>query len=298
MRLGLLCAVFAASGCGAGVGSTGAAALARPGCEPNALWNGDACVRAEAGEAALARGAAAVAAFRPEEAVRELEAALAAGPHRHETLIRIHEQLGIAHAYLGDEASAAASFASLLTIAPRHLLSYTLSPKVTFVFERVRREREGTAPPAVDLSWPRDLVVTDPVPVDVEVIADPERSLARATVELRRKGEAGYRAIDLALAAPGAYRRVVLPGIGGDRPDVLQLYVRAYDRDGNEVLRWGSADRPREIALGYEAPVPWYRAWWVWAVAGSAVALATGVTVYVLNKEPPATVGGGLGFER
>ena len=296
MRRALLVVTVTWSACG---GASGPVADTlpplRPACSADTAWNGSRCASTDRGRAALARGVAAVAAFQPETAVRELTGALAAGPHNHETLIQIHEQLGIAHAYLGDEPAAITAFDTLLALDPRHLLSYTLSPKVTFLFERVRRDRQRVPAPAVDLNWPRDLSVTQPIPLDVEVVSDARRQLARATVEVRRKGEPNYRAIDLPLAAPGTYRRVWLPPVGGNRAEVLQFHLRAYDGDGNEVRRWGSAKQPRELALGYREPLPWYRRWWAWTLAGSAAALATGVTVYALQKEPPATVGGGLG---
>jgi len=49
---------------------------------------------------------------------------------------------------------------------------------------------------------------------------------------------------------------------------------------------------PRELALRYEPPNPWYRNWWVWAIGGSALAVATGITVYELTIAPPDTIGG------
>ena len=72
----------------------------------------------------------------------------------------------------------------------------------------------------------------------------------------------------------------------------LELYLRAYDEHGNEVLTWADPQHPRELALRYEPPTPWYRKWWVIAIGGSAVALATGITVYEVTLSPPETVGG------
>jgi hypothetical protein len=87
-------------------------------------------------------------------------------------------------------------------------------------------------------------------------------------------------------------RTVILPPIHSDKPVSLELYLRAYDAHDNEVLAWADATHPRELALRYEPPTPWYRKWWVWAVGGSVLALATGFTVYELTIAPPNTIGG------
>jgi hypothetical protein len=58
---------------------------------------------------------------------------------------------------------------------------------------------------------------------------------------------------------------------------------------------WASSDRPREVPLRWDPPTPWWRTWWVWAIAGTAVAGATGIAVYAAQWEPsdelPANVG-------
>jgi len=84
----------------------------------------------------------------------------------------------------------------------------------------------------------------------------------------------------------------VLPPIVATKPVSLELYMRAYDTQHNEVLTWADPARPREIALRYEPPSPWYRKWWVYAIAGSVVAIATGITVYELTVQPPSTIDG------
>jgi tetratricopeptide (TPR) repeat protein len=290
-----LCIVLLMVGCGGHSGALRPAASRAP-CADAQYWDGSACQTRAGGGAALERAVRALAAFQVDQALAELQQARAAEPHPHETLVTIYEQLGIAHAYLANETEAMAAFEMLLALDPGHLLSYTLSPRATFVFERARSR--SRRPAAVDLSWPRDLEVDDAIPVDVEVLADPATMLHHATLEVRTRGATTHRSFDLELPAPGDFRRVVLPELGTTRPEVLQLWLRAYDERGNEVLRWGSAEAPREIPLGYRAPTPWYRRWWVWAAAGTAVAVGTGTTVYLIQREPPADVGGGLDIDR
>jgi hypothetical protein len=239
-----------------------------------------------------------LASFQVDEALADLEAARGGGPYSHETMIKLHEQLGIAYAYRDDEARAMKEFQTLLALDPGHLMSYTLSPRVTFLFERVRKDPARPRSSSIDLSWPRELSVARPVPIDIEVVADPAAVLSRAAIEVRRKGEPDYQLVDLELAPPGKYRRVELPALGSSRPEVLELHVRAFDVRGNEVLRWGSADEPRELPLGYSPPAPWYRRWWVWAIAGATVAVGTGVTVYALGAEPSDLVDADFDIDR
>ena len=84
----------------------------------------------------------------------------------------------------------------------------------------------------------------------------------------------------------------MLPAVDGRRPASLEVYLRAYDRAGNEVLTWAAPARPREIPLAYTPPAPWWRRWWVWAAAGSAVAIGTGAGVYAATRSPPDRIGG------
>lgn len=97
---------------------------------------------------------------------------------------------------------------------------------------------------------------------------------------------------DLALPGEGEYRRVVLPAFDATAATAVELYLRAYDAAGNEVLDWASPERPRELPLRWDPPAPWYRKWWVWAIAGTAVAGLTGVVVYAAQWEPSSTVDG------
>jgi hypothetical protein len=293
----IVCAPAATCAGRAAVRDPGPAAL-HTSCAPETTWDGRACAARGDGAVLLARAAAALAGFRVDDALALLEQARERGPHRHVDHILLYEQLGIAYAYLGRESEAMDAFAMLLVLDPGHLLSYTLSPQATFLFERARSESAAQPRPTVDVSWPRDLEVTRPVPLDVETIADPRALLERATLHVRIRGESGFRELELPLAAVGAYQRVLLPPVAATAPRVIELYLTATDARGNEVLTWADPTRPREIALAYHAPVPWTRKWWVWALAGGVLAAGTGATVYLLGREPPDTVGGAFDVAR
>ena len=287
----LVVGLVAVAACTSSATRGAAVVTLRPACATGQYWAGTACKPVSDAPAKLAAGMKALAAQDMDAAKSSLDAAEQAGPLDHQTNVTLWEQRGIASAYVDDEPGAKRAFDMMLALDPGHFLSYTLSPKATFVFEQIRKQ--APSPPAVDINWPRGQKVGDPVPLDIEVLSDPKRFLDRATVFVRTRGEQAWHAADLKLDAQGSDKRIVLPPIAAQKPVSLELYLRAYDARGNEVLTWADPQRPREIALRYEPPTPWYRKWWVYAIAGSAVAIATGITVYELTIAPPSTVDGG-----
>jgi tetratricopeptide (TPR) repeat protein len=270
-------------------------ATLRPACSDAETWDGARCRPRGDGARTLAQASSALAAFRVDEALGLLTRALAQTPHPVGEHAAIYEQLGIAYAYLGREGEALAAFDMLLALDPGHLLSYNLSPKATLVFETARARADRRAPPELQVQWPHELQVAQPLPIDLEVVADPRRLLDRATIYTRRRGQARFSALDLRLSPPGRRQRVLLPPVDGNRPEVVQVYVSAFDPRGNEVLRWGDPARPREIALRYDPPAPWWRRWWVWATAGGVVLTGSAV-VFFATRPPPDEVGGGFHY--
>lgn len=282
-------------GCHPEAGRATLAALRRA-CADAEYWDGGACRPRGDGAARVAAGTQALARLDVDAARQALDAADRGGPLAHDANVMLWEQRGIAAAYVDDERTASAAFDMMLALDPGHFLSYTLSPKATFVFEKVRNASRERGVPALDVNWPRGQRVGDPVPLDLEVIADPKRFLRRATVFVRTRGDAGWRAADVALAG-AADRRVVLPPVDAHQPVSLELYLRAYDERGNEVLSWADPARPREIPLRYDPPTPWYRSGWFYAAVGTAVAATVGVTVYELTLAPPDKISGGVSVQ-
>lgn len=246
-------------------------------------------------QATLKEAAAALADFRAEDALVLLEKAKTQGPHDHADHVLLYEELGITYAYLENTDHALSAFRMMLALDPARAISYTLSPKVTFVFEEARKRAAERTAPSVDLAWPRDLQVDLPVPIDVEVLADPEGFLSRARLYYRQKGTTDWLQQDLALPAPGAPAvRTELPPLSLNAKDnqTLELFLVARDAANNEVLLFGSSRRPREIALAYVPPDPWYGKWWIWAIAGTVVAVGAGTAVFAATREPGAEIDG------
>jgi len=297
MRLALVVGLVAgALGCHAEA-SRGTLVALRPACADRQYWDGKACRARGDGADQVAAGKQALARLDVDVARKALDAADRGGPLDHDANVTLWEQRGIAAAYVDDERTASAAFDMLLALDPGHFLSYTLSPKATFVFEKVRNDARAHGVPALDVNWPHGQRVGDPVPLDLEVVADPKRFPHRATVFVRARGEAGWRAADVALSHGTEHRaeaRIWLPPVAAAGPVSLELYLRAYDDRGNEVLSWADPARPREIPLRYDPPTPWYRRGWFYAAVGIAVAATAGITVYELTIAPPDKVSGSV----
>jgi hypothetical protein len=288
MRSLLLIAIAA---CGGSAGPRDTSISLRAACGAGEYFDGKTCAKTGDAPAKLAAGKQALDELKVDDAKAALDAAEKAGPLDREHHIELYEEKGIAAAYGDDEAGAQQAFDMLLALDPGHLLSYTLSPKATFVFEKVRAQKDRTAP-ELDVSWQRTGKVGEPVPLTVDVLSDPKRFLRRATVFVRTRGEPAWRAADVALA-PGE-SKVVLPPFDAKKSLQLEIYLHAYDDRGNEVLSWADPSRPREIPLRYDPPQPWYKTWWgIGGIALAGVVVAS-VTAYELTLAPPDKVNGAV----
>lgn len=299
MRCSWLFALIVGVGC-AGARRAGPTLATRPTCAPTERWDGQACVARRAA-AELAASAAALDAADTEAALAALDRA-AAEPLAWDDHVTLWESRGLARAYEANdestpatEAEARAAFDRLLAIDPTHHISCAENANATRRFERTRAELADRVPRALEITWPRDSEVGAPVPIDLEVVADPVGVLTSATVYLRARGEAGWRAADVALPPPGQRARIRLPAIDARASTALELYAIAHDRVGNDTLVWASAAHPRDVPLRYDPPAPWYRTWWVWAIAGGVAATGAAVTAYALTWSPSDKIGGTVG---
>ncbi len=276
-----------------GAGTARSPVALRAACGAADHWDGAACKPRGNAAARLAESKAALDAANVEAASTALDAAATSGPLDHEANISLWEQRGIAASYIDDDANARSAFEMLLALDPGHFLSYLTSTKATFRFEKVRNETKTKSAPAVEVDWAFGQRVGSPIKIDVSVLADPKRFLDRATLFVRTRGESHWRAADLPLAVSTKEHHLVLPAVDAEKALSLELYLKAYDQRGNEVLTWAQPARPREIPLRYDPPRPWWQKWWVITIAGSVAVLGTGGIVYAVTREPPSTVSGG-----
>lgn len=267
----------------------------RPACADHEYFTAGACTPRGDAAAKLAASREALEIPEVDVATVALTQAEQAGPLAHEDNITLWKLRGIAAAYIDDVARARAAFEMLIALDPLHILSYETSPKATRVFEAARNDAKQHAAPAIDLNWSAGQKVGAPVPVALTVVADPAKFLRKATLFLRARGEPSWRAADVTLGNVGAEQSLVLPPVVATRPVSLELYLRAYDDRGNEVLAWADPKQPREIPLRYDPPRPWWQTWWGITILGSVAVAGTGAIVYVATQEPPDRVSGSVG---
>ena len=291
--------ILSGLGC-AGAHRAGPTLATRPACAPTERWDGQACVARRASEA-LAASDAAIEAADTTAALAALDRA-AAEPLAWADHVQLLEARGLARAYEAEdqstpatEAAARAAFDRLLAIDPTHHISCAGNAQATRRFERTRGELADHLARALEITWPRDSEVGAPVPIDLEVVADPVGVLTSATLYLRARGEPGWRAADVTLPAPGQRARIRLPAIDARASTALELYAIAHDAAGNDTLAWASAAHPRDVPLRFDPPTPWYRTWWVWAIAGGVAATGAAVTAYALTWSPSDRIGGTVG---
>lgn len=223
-------------------------------------------------------------------AERQLSALLAKlGEARDRLAQEAHTYMAFVQAAYGRADRAMTSFERALAIKPDLKLPEA-SPKLTRLFEQARRRwraklraldhdppRLGHRPPKGPLRYGAS------VPITVEVR---DRSPVKdVTLSYRIAGHRGFASLRMERSGEGRYL-ATLPTISVVRPGV-EYFIEAWDALGNGPGLKGSARAPirltveggplaRPAKLG---PRPWYKRWWVWAIAAGAVAAAAGVSV-------------------
>jgi hypothetical protein len=291
--LALVALAAGATACGGSPAGGDRTTPLRPACGDGERWDGGAC-QPRGGDDDLAAAVKAIDDVRIDDARAALDRA-AERPLAHDRYLRLWEQRGMAAAAAEDPDAAQAAFARLLAADPAYAIDCELGGPIFRPFQSARAAAAGRAAPELELRWRRDLRLGAPVPIEVETIADPAAMMRDLTVYVRARGEEAWRAADLALPAPGAVTRLVLPPVSGRAPTTLELFAIASDPRGNEVHRWASREHPRELPLRYDPPTPWYRKWWVWAAAGGVVAVGTGIGVYAAVWEPSDSLDAPIG---
>jgi hypothetical protein len=244
-----------------------------------------------AAEASLEAARRALRAFDFAQAAALFGQARVAGGNPYERYVAILEGLGIAQASLGNGRAADEAFDLLLAIAPGHAIQYTLSPKVTFVFERARRRHAKSAPIMVQLNWSLGREVNQPIPVSIMLLSDPLDLLRNITLYADRPGLEVIRRT-LALREVDRELTVLLPAPAPPvrSAGVMLLRLSGYDAHGNEIVRVGSAALPRRVPLSYRPQTPWYRKWWVWTAAAAVLSAGVGTSVWLATRPPPEQV--------
>ena len=85
-----------------------------------------------------------------------------------------------------------AAFDILLSLDAGHVVSYTLSPKVTFLFEKARQAARLQEATEIQLNWPEVVGVGQPLAFIFEVVADRQSMLKQGVFFKRLAGEPSF----------------------------------------------------------------------------------------------------------
>ena len=234
--------------------------------------------RAESQKALLEQGIAQLQDLEVASAIAILESVK--GPLTLEQSTELYENLGLACAYAEQSEKAERAFASLLRIAPGHTLDYSISPKATFIFEKVRKRMLKEPALLVQTSPPSATPYDTPLTIETNTLHNPENFVSSLRLCHRVKQKGGnYDCLDLDLSDSAESNAFVLPPFA--RPDVnddeemtLQFALSGFDAQGNEVYRGPSRARPGELPLGLQPQIPWYENPLTWTAVASATLAA------------------------
>lgn len=242
-------------------------------------------------EALLQKGIAQLQDLEVEKSIATLENVQ--GPLTLEQSTQLYENLGLACAYAEQGEKAEQAFASLLRIAPGHTLDYSISPKATFIFEKVRQRMLREPGLRLETTLPSATPYDSQLTIEINTLHNPDGFLSSLRLCHRVKEKGGkYSCQDVELSPNSMRNQFVLPPF--DRPDTsaneettLQYALSGFDKKGNEVYRGPSKARPGELSLGLEPQVPWYENPLTWtALASATLAAVTLPLAWIWMNQP------------
>jgi tetratricopeptide (TPR) repeat protein len=208
--------------------------------------------------------------------------------------------LAFVHVAYGETERAVEDFEKALAINPDLRLSGP-APRIAAAFEQARRRFRAKVR-ALDHDPPM-LVHRPPggarygTSVGIVVEARDVSGVRTVTLNYRIAGNRGFSSVNLERDGQGRYVATI-PTVSVVRPGI-EYYVEAWDKLGNGPGLKGSAAAPIKIEVkgGPRAapestgPTPWYKRWWVWAVASGVVLAAGGVGLGIyLSRDETARV--------
>lgn len=234
-----------------------------------------------------------------DEARRQLDEILGyVGKEKTRAAQQAHLYRAFVHVAFNETEQALAAFERALEIDPTLRLEAP-APKIAAAFaQALTRYRAKVRaldhdPPAL-VHAPPAAAVKYRSSITIAVEARDASGVKAVTLHYRVAGGRGFSSIALERGARGRYVATI-PSLAVARPG-LQYYVEAYDVLGNGPGLKGSQGKPifievtggPKVARAVEAgPRPWYKKWWVWAIAAGTVAAAGGIgaAVYATRDE-------------
>jgi tetratricopeptide (TPR) repeat protein len=201
---------------------------------------------------------------------------------------QVHTYLALVFIAYSEPEKAMSAFARALAINPQLALE-SPSPKIARIFEQAKRRYRAKVraldhdPPRLSHVPPKKALYGKRVRLSANV--QDLSAIKDVLVSYRISGHRGFASLKMERTKDGRYL-ATLPKVSVVRPGV-EYYIEAWDVLGNGPGLKGSARRPIRITVQGGplsrppkklGPSPWYKRWWVWAIAAGVV-IAAGATV-------------------
>ncbi|MCK5798842.1 MAG: hypothetical protein KAI47_16735 [Deltaproteobacteria bacterium] len=200
-----------------------------------------------------------------------------------------HTYHAFVQAAFGHGERAIEAFERALAINPELKLDNP-SPKIAHLFEQAQRRRHEKLR-ALDHDPPRLSHQQPKAPLryghaaKIIVMARDISPVKEVTLHYRIAGHRGFAGLTMEQDGPRRYVASI-PTVTIVRPGV-EYFIEAWDVLGNGPGLKGSSRAPIRLTVvggplarnRTSAPRPWYKKWWIWAIAAGTVATAAGVSV-------------------
>lgn len=211
-----------------------------------------------------------------------------------------HTYLAFVHAAFGRQEQALSAFEKALEIRPSMTLP-DASPKIARLFVQAR-QRWRAKLRALDHDPPRleheaQHKVLHGQKLEITASATDRSPIKEVLLNYRVATNRGWTTVKMERTKDGRYIASV-PSSVVVRPGV-EYYVEAWDELGNGPGLKGSTRAPIRVTveggpLAASRPAtarPWYKKWWVWAIAAGAAAAAGGTAAAIyLNRDQQARI--------
>lgn len=185
---------------------------------------------------------------------------------------------------LGDPGAARKTFELLLDRKPDFRLPAGTAPKITGLFNEVKKLRAPPpepSPPALTHTPPGPTAAGKPIVLSAQLAPMPAGG--QLVVRYRTRSEGAFSRQSMSPSQGGQYRAILPAPLNPDVPE-LTYFIYLVDGDGQRLAALGSETQPFRVALNAPPPVEPKQDegisihWWIWPVVG-AVALGTGLAL-------------------
>jgi len=233
------------------------------------------------------------------QAVETVQAVIERGGNSLADLKRAYVIAASSLAALGLSSDSKRYFTMLLALDPSFSLGADASPKVQAPLADAKAD--WGAKPRLTAVHPRveQARVDQPLMLKLKVVGDPLKMVRGAAVSYTLPGKENPSTLGTGGDAPERVLAIPLPALEA-KPGKMTYNLQLVDEHQNILWQEGPLELelvgPTEVAAApVVASTPWYKHWWVWAIAGVVVAGATTAAVVATSQPDQSDIA--MGWE-